>query len=611
MYSLNPEITDTNIELFGSKSKFTVFPRSLEILLQKLPLCKELQAQTIIEKHTLLPTFLPFLSESRTNSILKDILHRAELEEICVGKLVGSKYGKSVSEEIKYCPQCIEEDWEVYGVSYIHREHQYAFIHTCFKHSVDLITQCDDCGTELMYTPVLGSCKSGHNIKYRKNSNMNDQFEKDLHMDLKFLFSHSIEIKLWLFKQRFWEYLNAKGFLKIDGKQIRQQVFIKEFLNAFTHEQFLRMGIDINYIKKWNSIERILGYKHDPLVVNVPLSLLLIKFLAGSLERFILKPVPFVSEIPFGNGPWVCKNKNCPDYMQSTIHKCARTKNGLGGIKGQFICECCQAGYVMEWKKGSVIKRNHYRNNVFFPKAKEDQVVHLLGEGETVGRIATKLFCSVDFIRKVAKEHSKSMQFKLLSEENEIAATSEISEESQQKNQYRQTIANFMQRNPELSRNQILTKYRKEYAWLRRNDVIWFEENLPPSKSFVRFDWNEFDVTLEKKIRDSANKLIESNPNTRVGKYSIMATLSKKEVGRLKTYLQHLPKSNNALIECVETKEQYQLRHLPALVWQLKSYYNYKQITVETIQAYRRSYRGITEEFKRILSKRLTELNEY
>ncbi len=45
-----------------------------------------------------------------------------------------------------------------------------------------------------------------------------------------------------------------------------------------------------------------------------------------------------------------------------------------------------------------------------------------------------------------------------------------------------------------------------------------------------------------------------------------MDELTKKERGRIKTYIKHLPKTDQALKECAETKEQYQLRHLPALV---------------------------------------------
>jgi hypothetical protein len=45
------------------------------------------------------------------------------------------------------------------------------------------------------------------------------------------------------------------------------------------------------------------------------------------------------------------------------------------------------------------------------------------------------------------------------------------------------------------------------------------------------------------------------------------------------------------------------------IVWQLRTYYNYKEITVDTVQAYRRSYRGLTEEFRHVINEKLKELN--
>lgn len=108
------------------------------------------------------------------------------------------------------------------------------------------------------------------------------------------------------------------------------------------------------------------------------------------------------------------------------------------------------------------------------------------------------------------------------------------------------------------------------------------EQQLPSSRSFERFDWNDVDEALEAKVREVAKQLIESNPNTRVGRYSIMGALTLNERGRIKNYIKHLPRTDQALNECAETKEQYQIRHLPTLVWQLRNHYDYKEITLDT-----------------------------
>jgi hypothetical protein len=537
--SLNPEIVDTNKELFNAKTEFTVFPRALEVLLRKLPSSQNLTVETIVEKHTLLPALFPFISESRTEDIINDITHGRRVEDSCVGKLIGNKYGKCISEIIKYCPCCMEEDLSKYGCSYIHREHQYAFIQSCNTHSVDLVSQCDVCRVELMYSGIDGKCKNGHMIMHRGSWKHIDNFEKELHKDLEFLKENSKNLETWLIKQRFIEYLNARGYIKSDGKQINSKLFIRDFINAFTPKQFTRLGLDVEYISKWNAIERILRGNHDPLVINLPLTLMIISFLAGSFENFILKAIPYVCEIPFATGPWICINNRCPSYNQMKINKCTRIKNGIGGLNCKFICEDCQAGYVKVWN-WSTGEREGGGNTLIYSKLKVDQVMQLLRTGSSLNEIADKLYCSQVYVRRVFKKYFKPEQQELFSAHAQVAATSELSQvQIMKRNTYRMVIKQAVELNSELTRNQIYLKNTVAYVWLRKNDSAWLELNLPPSKSFIRFDWDEVDDALAIRVKELSKQLIESNPKTRVSKYSIMGALSKRENGRLKNYIQH------------------------------------------------------------------------
>nr|WP_242066137.1 TnsD family transposase [Brevibacillus laterosporus] len=605
--SLNPELTDTNKELFDSKTEFTVFPRGLEVMLRKLPLSYKFTVKSIINNYTLLPLLLPFISERRKEEVLNDIYYGGGLAESCVGKLVGNKYGKSVSELIKYCPSCMKEDMSNYGCSYIHREHQIAFIYNCNKHSVKLISHCDDCGVELKYSSVTGKCKNGHRLEFRNNNDDNDVFEKNLYKDLHFLISNSNDIKFWLIKQRYLEYLSSRGYLEFEGKRIRRKIFIRDFTAAYTPEQFTRLGIDVEHITQRNTLERV--FWDDPMVINLPLILLIIRFLAGSLENFILIGIPYSCEIPFGTGPWSCENKHCPSYKKMTIHRCNRVDKGFGRVSCTFICEDCQVGYVIEWKLRTVAKEKKHKK-IIYSKEKEDLVIQFLEERRPYKEIAGKLYCSVDYVKRVGKEYLNQQKTGVLSTYNEVAATVEINQDNFKKKIYRRVLQRVLNDYPRLNRYQLCLKCRKAYMWLKHNDSIWFEQHLPPSKSFKRFDWNEVDEALAIRVKEVAQQLKLSNPSTQVRRYTIMSALSNNENGRLKNYIQHLPKSDQALIECAETKEQYQIRHLPALVWQLKTYYNYREVTIESIQAYRRSYRGITDDFKHVLREKLKEINE-
>ncbi len=603
LYSLNPEITDTSQELFGTKSSFTVFPRSLEVLLRKLPDSNLLQSNSIVENHTLLPLLLPFMTEKRISAIDHEVQHGGGLSDSYVGKLAGNKYGKCISENIRYCPFCIEEDVENYGCSYIHREHQIAFISTCYVHNIKLINCCYSCNENLMYSPICGKCKNGHSIASAMPREENDTLEKELYFDLQYLFDNHKEIKAWVLKQRFLEYLHSKDYLEVYGKRIKRTKLVRDFLAYYPKEILDKFGLDEQYIMQRNTFERI--FWDAPLVINLPLNLLIIRFLAGSLKTFITVGIPFECKIPFINGPWQCQNKYCPSYLKYSVKRCTRVNNGYRGVSGKFQCSVCQGEYTTEWRWRQGVIRVNYKI-INYPKDKDQKIEEMLNSGFSPDDISKKLYCSPKYVKVLAKRQMESCLLTPF-EFKEIAVTVE-EVDNQKKMKYRDIFLNVINENPDLSRYKICLKCKTQYEWLKRNDSDWLEQQLPSSRSFDRFDWNEVDEFLEAKVRGVAKQLIESNPSTRVGRYSIIGALTMNESGRIKNYIKHLPKTDQALHECAETKEQYQIRHLPALVRQLRNHYGYKEITLDTILSYRRSYRGISDKMKEVLKERLQSL---
>ncbi|ASR45780.1 hypothetical protein B4V02_03235 [Paenibacillus kribbensis] len=599
--SLNPEISSSNKELFGSGSNFTTFPRALGKLLEKLP-TSVLTVNQIIENHTLIPVLFPFLSKSKKEYILNDVKRGEELKDSFVGKLVGNKNGKLVSPHIKYCPYCIKEDMSKYGWSFIHREHQFAFIHNCHVHSIALLTHCNECGLEFMYSPVNGTCKNGHEILISSTKDINNDFERNLYNDLEYLFLNFASIDLSLIKIRFIEYLNANGYLDSNG-QVRRLSLIKDFLNYYSPSVFETFGLNKKHMLQRYAVESVLY--NENLVVNLPFNLLLIRYLAGSIKIFIQDQLPYTCDIPFPIGPWRCENKFCPKYQQFTIKKRTCEEMPSKRIIGKFSCEFCEGEYKMEWKE---IKKPKYKM-ITFPEKKVELVCALLENGQVPAEIAEKLYCSEYLVKEIMKNKYRTNP-RIISSTyfQEVASTIENEMENSKRNLYRKKILEIIKDNPELGRYQLSLKCKSEYHWLKRNDRSWLEGHVQPSRSFNRFDWSVVDEALAIRIREVGKLLLKSNPNMRIGSYTIINAMEKIERGRLKSYIQHLPKSKVALEECAETKEDYQIRHLPALVWQLRHHYNYKSITIEVIMAYRRSYRGISDEMKEILSEKLKSL---
>lgn len=341
--SFNPEMADTNKELFGSRSNFSVFPRATNVLFEQIASTSKFNLKTIVYENTLLPVFFPFIAHEHFEKILEEINIGGGPKESRIGKLVGNKYGKCISNLIKYCPCCMKDDDVNYGCSYIHREHQYAFISSCKKHHVQLISHCTECGIELAYSPLSTKCRNGHLIEnYSLNETREDRVEVEVQNDLDYILNNSEKLNDSLIKQKFAAYLTVKGYMR--GKTIRCQEFARDLLNYYSEEVITELGLDIDYLTKQNTYEHI--FRGKSLIVNLPLMLLIIRFLGVTFEDFISETLPYYSEIPFGCGPWKCENKYCPKHEISEIKNCERIDNGIRGITGKFKCNYCNCTYI-------------------------------------------------------------------------------------------------------------------------------------------------------------------------------------------------------------------------------------------------------------------------
>ncbi|NOJ73555.1 TniQ family protein, partial [Paenibacillus alvei] len=249
--TFNNNISKTNRELFEAGSEFfTVFPRAMNKLLNKFPLSSKYDMQTLINQNTLLPIFLPFIAHDHRENILNEVANGGGQSESRVGRLVGNKYVRCISNMIKYCPLCMKEDDESFGCSYIHREHQFSFIYTCNKHKAKLISHCMECGIELEYSPLHSKCKNGHWIcsNYSGVSILEDLLESELQHDLEYIIKNSEKLNDALIKQRFLEYLAVKGYAT--KKFIKCQELSKDLIHYYSEKTIVKMGLNIDYMTK-------------------------------------------------------------------------------------------------------------------------------------------------------------------------------------------------------------------------------------------------------------------------------------------------------------------------------------------------------------------------
>lgn len=111
------------------------FPSRLSIFMSVLPPGHSLTVDRLINDHTLLPLFMPFLSAPRI-SIIKQRMSRPH-----GGRLHGSLGVNTFPEKLKvfrYCPDCVEQDRAAFGETYWHRSHHIPGVNLCAAHKIYL-----------------------------------------------------------------------------------------------------------------------------------------------------------------------------------------------------------------------------------------------------------------------------------------------------------------------------------------------------------------------------------------------------------------------------------------------------------------------------------------
>jgi hypothetical protein len=90
----------------------------------------------ILNNHSLINLYLPLITKREQKIALEALKNGDNARANKTLRIIGAVNKKKA---IRYCPDCAREDIELYGESYIHKEHQIPGILCCFKHSKCLL----------------------------------------------------------------------------------------------------------------------------------------------------------------------------------------------------------------------------------------------------------------------------------------------------------------------------------------------------------------------------------------------------------------------------------------------------------------------------------------
>jgi Tn7-like transposition protein D/TniQ len=314
-------------ELFGTKNCTATIelPSHLTKLVSALPPGHLYTADQVIDDHTLLPLYSPFLPRGRVTQLRNGMAGLGG--HVLHGRagLMASRI--STPKWFRFCPACVTSDGKDFGETYWHRLHQLPGILTCPRHNVfleDSRTRRDSARDALRFVPAEDAVRT---VTAR-------------HLDISDS-THQLLLKLardgdWLLSQKnlgedlnnvYSRYLNlliGRGLATYTGS-----IHVKELLGEFTTYyspallKLLYCELKGGDVEKTNWLLRLARpntHAQHPLY-----HLLLMEFFGHTIEEFFRFPTKLNL---FGEGPWLCLNPAAEHFREPVLSRNTRSLLG-------------------------------------------------------------------------------------------------------------------------------------------------------------------------------------------------------------------------------------------------------------------------------------------
>lgn len=630
-WSNNTELNETKNELFGLKSyKNGYLPRNILHLINKISSKSVLTIDYILNRHTLLPLFKPFLNKQRLNMIMNDVIEGKDSQSSYANRVTNVNTTRIYSEVPKYCPECMKMDEQEHGEAYLHLEHQLDFIHDCPKHEVKLISNCPTCNVPLskLYAESITLypiCSNGHDLlAERSKFDLLEtlSFKKKFLAELTEFMESCSELKQSELLKRYFSLLGNRGYINDISGDVRKNKLIQDVMSHFSKEKLNSVGIHDQYLTARQTMLTL--FEEDRLHNHMFLHALIIWFLLGSLKNIAYYEEEYAIEIPFAKGPWRCYGPVCPAIDKKPIIKFERrVKSGF--ISGRFHCPLCGYTYVKRWHK--VAKENYKKDRtvLFLGDLFVNKVLHLLSQDHSELEIARKLKVQKLIVRKYIKKIGNAVGT------SEVAAGIEMDDIFHRETKIEQVQCINYETSVAIRKKEKIAVYRKvikglivqglgrttiqrsnenAFAYLRSYDRKWLQENLPKHSNRIgnlKVDKQKLDNDLAGILKETSAYLFKLDSPNRIKRYSIINALPKKYRNLYTAHKEYLPLCDALLPTLEESVEHYQLRALPKRVEQLLSS-GYRNVTLKSLGSSRKLYRNCTEEMKVKINEELMKM---
>ena len=566
------------LELFGSKGAVVIdLPIRINYIISVLPIGHPLNEDGLIENHTLLPFYRPFLSLELEKQIRNEMKNQGK----------GLPYTGSwlYSKELRlplwlrFCPLCVIDDRSFFGECYWHRIHQLKGVACCPTHLVylensNIRARNRDYLTELVSAEQAVFTTNPRPINLKGYC---DQTLFKIACDSVWLLNQpSLAPGLESIYNCFLMIMAEHGFANY-REQVPVNCLLKLILDKHSPALLgmIQCGFNAQSASNWPS--RLLR----DLINNRPqhpLRYLLLMYLFDYTAKTFFERCsrnefakPSVKFRPFGKGPWPCLNAAANHYQQPTIQELQLgDRLRYGKPTGKFICKCGFA-YVRTGPDSSPEDKFRIGRIISFGQIWEAKLKDLWKDSSlSLSEVGRRLGVDPITIRRHAirlnlplsrsDRKTKPLNFKTQLKGKIISSEWEKRQKhcrlkwlSKQSYKQKITLKDLRQMLP------------REYAWLRRNDFGWLKKHLPRANNCIRLrssvDWGRRDAEYAAAVRDTALQIKSASSRPiQVTKTAIGRTIGATTL--LQQKQNKLPLTAQILSKVIETRGEYAVRRV-------------------------------------------------
>ncbi len=567
-------------ELFGyNGGNATVdLPCHLGYFFDNLPTDHSFTLDGLIDCHTLLPYYGPFLSQERYTRLREQMVTGD-------GRAIHSRAGMVASDVpfplwLRYCPVCAENDRGEFGERYWHRLHQIPGVEVCPVHKVFLENSTIQARTTLISKEFFSAERAIQSITSR-SAECSPFLQALVHIALEalYLLEHRCPSQDSLFfREQYYALFAQHGFLSLGG-HVRTIELVDAFKKYYPKELLNLLHCEIPQTRLDASWLSVLTHRANH--AQHPLRhILVIHFLGSTVKSLFGRQITYPK--PFGDGPWPCLNPVCEHYQQTYIHTYQIDEhNEKHRPLGRFACACgftyCRSG--PDKSHDDALRRDKVLlyGPVWETKLRElwfDQTISL----EKIARCLGVVIASVNL-------QAKKLQLPVPRSSLHSPRSGIVQKRRSTKDTvwYRTQWLALIQEYPEARKSTLRYKSGGVYTWLKRHDEAWLEKYCPPSQMIgkqrrsmfsasqeqeqtsLNKKHMDFDTFMAETVKTVANTLIRDQYRfERVTFRRISRDIP--QLARLKRHAEKVPLTMLALQEVLETPEAFAIRRIKAVV---------------------------------------------